>query len=238
MSESLFFERDLGLFNQFQIDLDLLYIGKLVRQKFVSIEHLLLKEEVSQSPLNRRRWVLQERLLSRRNLHFCPREVFFECRESACSETLPDARQLAALCQSDDSSYFKIAQAPPENAIEVLQPSELPNTRRQDYVYHTWGRIVETYSQCELTFSSDKLIALAGLALHMKTMMEDTYVAGLWLRCLPTQLLWSTELRSLKVPRTKERPWPQTLCGVYRAFRRLQLICRLASMDPSLKGKL
>lgn len=45
--------------------------------------------KVLEAPLNQRGWVLQERLLAPRILHFCRRELFWECCETAASETYP-----------------------------------------------------------------------------------------------------------------------------------------------------
>jgi hypothetical protein len=44
---------------------------------------------IRDSPLNQRGWVLQERPLSPRILHFCRNEMFWECREHAACESLP-----------------------------------------------------------------------------------------------------------------------------------------------------
>ncbi|KAI4960897.1 hypothetical protein J4E86_002523 [Alternaria arbusti] len=43
-------------------------------------------EVLSESPLNKRAWVLQERLLSRRVVHFEKNEIFWECLETSARE--------------------------------------------------------------------------------------------------------------------------------------------------------
>lgn len=42
-----------------------------------------------------------------------------------------------------------------------------------------WQWIVESYSRCELTKSSDKLVAISGLARNMQLQTGEQYVAGL-----------------------------------------------------------
>ncbi|KAK0743859.1 heterokaryon incompatibility protein-domain-containing protein, partial [Schizothecium vesticola] len=44
-------------------------------------------EEVNTSPLSRRGWVLQERLLSRRTLHFAATQVYWECQETGTNRS-------------------------------------------------------------------------------------------------------------------------------------------------------
>lgn len=53
-----------------------------------------------------------------------------------------------------------------------------------------WIRVVEIFSQCSLTFSSDKLVAVAGLAKSLSDGMQCEYLAGLWRKDLEHQLLW------------------------------------------------
>ena len=62
-----------------------------------------------------------------------------------------------------------------------------------------WDAACRDYSRRKLTYQTDKLPALSGLARHFGSRCrEDTYVAGVWLSQLPRALLWN-------VPR-KERP--------------------------------
>lgn len=56
--------------------------------------------------------------------------------------------------------------------------------------YHTWSRLVERYCQLDLTYSKDRLIAIIGLAQVMEVLLHGKYVAGLWAKILPSQLLW------------------------------------------------
>jgi hypothetical protein len=54
--------------------------------------------------------------------------------------------------------------------------------------------IVKTYSAANLTYGSDKSIAISALARHIKHMLgaEATYLAGVWRPYLAYQLLWET----------------------------------------------
>lgn len=56
--------------------------------------------------------------------------------------------------------------------------------------HHLCPRIIESYSQCRLSKSEDKLIALAGIAKGMRLILQDEYVVGMWKRYLASELGW------------------------------------------------
>ena len=58
-----------------------------------------------------------------------------------------------------------------------------------------WPRIVEYYTRCELTNSSDRCVAILGIVICIKNRLpEDVdYVAGLWSNKLLQLLLWTTD---------------------------------------------
>lgn len=51
-------------------------------------------DEAANLPLNRRGWVLQERLLSPKVISFGPQQVYWTCRTTGCSETFPEGELL------------------------------------------------------------------------------------------------------------------------------------------------
>lgn len=53
-----------------------------------------------------------------------------------------------------------------------------------------WISVVEIFSRCSLSFSKDKLVAIAGLAHSLSQTLKCDYLAGLWRRDLEHQLLW------------------------------------------------
>ncbi|KAF2730306.1 HET-domain-containing protein, partial [Polyplosphaeria fusca] len=56
--------------------------------------------------------------------------------------------------------------------------------------WSSWPIIVLEYSQCELTYETDRLIALQGLANEIANRSKDKYHNGIFLGDLPKQLLW------------------------------------------------
>ena len=64
---------------------------------------------------------------------------------------------------------------------------------------------MEVYSAAKLTKPRDKLIALSGIAKRMQNLLGDQYLAGLWRRNLPSQLMWSLS-RGVVKPPTRSKP--------------------------------
>jgi hypothetical protein len=56
-----------------------------------------------------------------------------------------------------------------------------------------WAAVVNAYTKTKVSFASDKLVALSGLAKIISEEMNCAYVAGLWQTHLATQLLWYIE---------------------------------------------
>ena len=132
--------------------------------------------DVDNSPLSKRGWALQERVLSTRVIHFGSEQVVWECCELSACETLPEG-----IVESVPGTVSSLP------AISMLTPA---NSDRK--LFKAWKLIVELYMRSSLTKSSDRTIALSGLAEEFRLKFEDQYVAGLWGRSLHRQLLWRT----------------------------------------------
>ncbi|KAI0537993.1 heterokaryon incompatibility protein-domain-containing protein [Xylaria digitata] len=136
----------------------------LVGQLVVEISgRLLLREEdlfianVENSPLQGRAWVLQERFLSRRVLHFAEKQIFGECNEKCACELFPDGLL-------NSISY---------DGLHSVMPPEVP-------WIHVWNWIVRRYTERSHTRSSDKLPALSGIANFFSPKLGGFYLAGIW----------------------------------------------------------
>lgn len=114
-----------------------------------------------------RGWTLQEKLLSPRILHFTEGELSWECASSSRCE-----------CRG---------RHPIEYIYGVVRPQQLESAEG-------WKRVTEEYTRRHLTYATDRLAALAGLAAQAQLSRPGArYLGGLWEDDLPYCLLWNTE---------------------------------------------
>lgn len=83
--------RDPMLVNPLQVYLHGNKHGALMSGDYICARGMLWAVDVDCAPLSRRAWVLQEHLLSPRQLHCGRRQLFWHCRESRACETFPHA---------------------------------------------------------------------------------------------------------------------------------------------------
>jgi hypothetical protein len=134
--------------------------------------------EISEAPLSTRAWALQERALSVRTVHFGTQQVFWECMCHDATEVYPSS----AVEHHYDYESPKSVLKPTAGTIQEEAQMSLAMSR--------WIGIVSTYSQCSLTYPTDKLVAISGIAKFMRTSMGCQYLAGSWRWNLEHQLLW------------------------------------------------
>ncbi|KAF4627431.1 hypothetical protein G7Y89_g10723 [Cudoniella acicularis] len=122
-------------------------------------------------PSSSRAWIFQERVLASRTLYFGLHGLQWQCRSESKCEC--EAEDLSGLCQ-----FF------PRLKL-TLERGDEPKA------YALWGsEIVEQYTRRLLTYEKDKLVALSGIASRMHSILNDTYIAGLWKKQLAAELLW------------------------------------------------
>jgi hypothetical protein len=151
-------------------------------------------------PLLARSWTLQERLLARRTLHFTESEIVWECKTTLFCECGCISREFAGLdgAHSPKVGFERaIKEISNESASRLDQAmAQYPRTK---LITMAWTLMIAGYSTRQLTYSSDKLPAISGLArkfynLH-NSFEQRTYLAGLWLEDLPWLLCWRAFIR-------------------------------------------
>jgi hypothetical protein len=121
--------------------------------------------------LMRRAWVVQERWLCPRMLHFCRDQVYWECKTGAASESSSEL-------SSEDTISLAGRPTKSDTATTLAE---------------RWDWMVYFYSRGNLTFASDKLVAFSGMARAMQRVVGDRYVAGLWVKDFIFHLTWSMQ---------------------------------------------
>ena len=146
-------------------------------------------DSVDEGPLNQRSWTMQERLLSARILHFGKYLLMWECRMQTESEGDPSTRQIKFL---NSKSGNMVSYEPTH--FEQLLFQEVTSPLQRDGLIDIWHAIVDQYSHRSLSYVTDKLPAISGLASEFQRITGDEYCAGLWRRDFPHTLCWEPSL--------------------------------------------
>ncbi|KAJ5753781.1 heterokaryon incompatibility protein-domain-containing protein [Penicillium nucicola] len=168
----------------------------------------LWKDEIENSPLSTRGWVVQERFLAPRIIHFGTSQIFWECLENTNCEADPDGR----IGTIDDMGTNRLRSGMTAYKESLKELTLLSSTFRaskldrnninweRGYVGQLalyterllWRKMINIYTDCNLTEQSDRLIAMAGIAKAFHNVTLSTYLAGLWQHTLPADLLWQS----------------------------------------------
>jgi hypothetical protein len=144
---------------------------------------------VDKAPLSQRGWTFQERVLSKRTVHFGD-QLYWECASLRACEYFPLTLDHPNHPEFRDDFVQRLK-------LEIQRPREQEHNQVHNQSLHNlWCSIIRAYSKTQLTKSSDRLIALRGIAnslLMRYNLLNSDYVAGIWKPCLPEQLLWARE---------------------------------------------
>jgi hypothetical protein len=122
-----------------------------------------------------RAWVLQERLLSPRILHFTTEEIVWECME----QTTCECGCIRSLWSPGHEPFDK----------DLLHEPALARASRGD-LRDKWHRVIEEYSRLNLTLERDRLPAVSGAARRFSAFIGGPYLAGVWQADLLKDLMW------------------------------------------------
>ncbi|KAF2262151.1 HET-domain-containing protein, partial [Lojkania enalia] len=166
----------------------------LAHDRFINMNNA--RNHNADAPLMTRAWAFQERLLPSRTLHVHAEELVWECKTDLRCE-----------CGRLDDPSIKEAEAISEEAVSVPYYSridewgetlkslfavvDVPGAPEEKLAY-IWIDLVSEFSRLDLTYESDRLPALSGLAAKFMNTALGDYVAGMWIGALSQQLLYET----------------------------------------------
>lgn len=185
---------------------------------YILQSHTRVKSVASQTDLDcsrweTRGWTLQERFLSRRLIHFSDNQIYLECGTAMYAEDNDQCMVVPLdrlnVWQNEESSSSSgstsvteyegstcsltgITEEEDDNSSSDSEPpvSKSPFDRPSNNLYERWFRLIGAYSPRTLTYESDKLPAISGVAKEMADFTGDRYLAGLWEGDLTQGLLW------------------------------------------------
>jgi hypothetical protein len=181
------------------------------------------KTDVEGAPWNTRGWTMQERYLSTRLIYFCRNKIYMECLTSQLSEyhrqndgggnqdwgrgerparekgfelakikVIMQEGKPVRLSTHGTPGVFELEHS--QEFVKAAMGKERTMMLEFPIWLNHWLGIVTAYSARELTYGTDKLVAIQGVASKLSPHLYDSYVAwaGIWTHgYLPQQLLWS-----------------------------------------------
>ena len=167
------------------------FLHKLTSQSFhcrtigdgLRISNEIHDYNVKTSPIphgnvDKRGWILQEKLLSKRLLHFGAGTMSFQC----CADVYLDSSNHSFPPANYTNEWHAVKES--LDQLEYWTPRRISNY---------WFTIVQDYSMRGLTKSVDKLPALSGLARVFGDALKNDYLAGLWRGDLARGLCWRSQ---------------------------------------------
>lgn len=210
----------------FSVDSELPHLGDGQTEKWNFWYNSMWVDEINKAPLSSRGWVIQERFLARRTIHFAQNQIFWECLQNLRCEADHEGR-LGLLEWMGGSQVIRKTRgvkASLRTIIKHLHPelkaskgSRLWDKSEWSTLQGCWRTIVTTYSSCNLTKESDRLIAISGVAKKFREVIGGRYLAGLWERGLHTDLMWRSNASQGAAARPSEFFAPSwswaSICG-------------------------
>jgi Heterokaryon incompatibility protein (HET) len=156
---------------------------------FCILESNYREQSILTAPLNKRAWVLQERLLLPRRLQFGRKQVFWDSHRFNACECFPQGYPKPE--NPMDHGYLKAELAPTKDldrdATTTYEDDSIPAIQR-------WNQVIRLYSGCAITKESDNLVAVSGLARDMHAQLnQSTYHASHWSYEMAQSLMWKVK---------------------------------------------
>lgn len=183
-------------------------------------DKMFLAEALAKEPLMQRSWIVQELVLAPRVLYFGSTWNFWSCRQGQDLEPCADYRGWTRSVESQGFISLKSLLARAARGLlltDLHRGAQRLVTGQEALVWNellahpiretipmdpykavlvAWDDIVEYFAARQLSFASDKLVAISGLAkdvseaLHRVRPGPHRYLAGLWEETIISSLLW------------------------------------------------
>jgi hypothetical protein len=188
------------------------------------VERSSLSDSYKPIALYDRAWVLQEQALSPRTLTYAWDCLSWRCQKVLFNERAPLIKSVEDFIKKDKAAnivrrggdprstdatiaelqrkwIFPASSLGPSNNFANIGFHENNCSLPEDEFLMDWGKIVQDYTQRNMTYHSDKLIAIQGIADAVAPTVSRTYFTGIWVDSIKSifmGLLWSSKMRRSK----------------------------------------
>lgn len=190
-------------------------------ERYICVPRYMWQRSVDMAVVNTRGWVFQERYLSRRKIFFTSQQVFWECRKLKACEIFPlsipsqfisysSRGPLAKMSVDREAEIDRMGTFTDEmigrNESAPTNPTPGPIERRE--LLKFWSKVLEMFSELQLTYEHDRLPALRSVVKHLEAAMKDELIFGLWRSEFPYQLIFMHNWTSSIKRRQRNREIP------------------------------
>lgn len=141
------------------------------------------EEDIELSELLSRGWVYQEVLLTSANLFCTPDQMWWSCFTSSLNQIFPKA-----IPEKRGHELYPFVDSIRGRKGNMMSPKE------REHWLEVWFDIVSNYSATSVTFSGDRVVAIAGLAQVFASRFPNLQHAvchsGVWSTDVVPQILW------------------------------------------------
>lgn len=152
--------------------------------------------ESAELPLLRRAWAFQERLLSRRVVHFAEEELYWECMAGSRCECMRGSIRSLNKRVFIDGAHDR-----------TWKGFQMDDIHLERFRHERWHNIVTTYSSRQLSLAKDIFPAIQGIARLFHSESGVNYHAGLWEDNLLRDLLWFNSAGTTKKSPYRAPSW-------------------------------
>lgn len=176
-----------GCFAPRRLDTKLLERIQIGNDEYICGNLISFLREFDKTLLSLRAWVLQERFLAPRTIHWGLPEMFWECNHHLVWERFP--RGLFRFGYKWPGPTYKTV-----NSSNALKAAGEVTSVGLGQAQKAWNNIMCKYSAAKLTFDTDKLVALTGIVKMFRSILQDRFFAGFWERDMQSELLWTPKI--------------------------------------------
>ncbi|KAF7569443.1 HET domain containing protein [Pyrenophora tritici-repentis] len=137
------------------------------------------EKDVEQARLNKRAWVMQERVLAKRTIHFSADQTYWECGEGV---------YYTPVFSSQRKVYFSLDPSFPDRLLKSGKE------RTVEFIHF----LFENYSKRGLTKDTDRCVAVSGLEARIARALECNSRHGIFQKHLHRNLLWQASNREME----------------------------------------
>ncbi|RYN36691.1 hypothetical protein AA0112_g4793 [Alternaria arborescens] len=159
------------------------------------------EKDVQEAELNKRAWVMQERVLAKRTIHFSANQTYWECGEGVHCENLTKMKS------SPQKNYFLLDPSFPNRLLKSGR------SRTAEFIHF----LFQDYSKRGLTEPTDRCVAASGLEARIAGALHCKSKHGIFETHLHRNLLWqASEKQTERIAYTNNQEvpsWSWMACG-------------------------